>query len=146
MPTISRKIAIKAPVAKVFDFVTAPENWTRYVTSLTEVKNLSSPSAEKGMTFAWTYRMFGMNFHGRGHVTELSRNKSFGLKMEGSFPILESYSFTKTDDGTELSAEITYEMPGKILGVVAKKGLMEKINRKEAETVLSKIKLFCEEA
>ncbi|GAB4483803.1 MAG: hypothetical protein OHK006_06110 [Thermodesulfovibrionales bacterium] len=144
MPKVTRKIAIKAPVSKVFEFVTNPENWTRYVTSLTEVKNLSSPKGEAGTTFFWTYRMFGMNFHGRGHITENVRNKRFGLKMEGSFPILETYTFTPADGGTELNAEIEYEMPGKILGVVANKGLMEKINKKEADTVLNKIKLFCE--
>jgi hypothetical protein len=88
--------------------------------------------------------MMGMNFHGRGHVTENTKNKKFGLKMEGSFPITESYTFLPTEKGTELSIEVQYEMPGKIMSVVANKGLMEKINKKEADNVLSKIKLLCE--
>ena len=144
MPTVNRKIIIHAPVAKVFEFVTNPENWTRYVTSLTDVRDLSSPHIEPGTTFKWTYRMFGMNFHGIGRIAENVKNKKFGLKMEGSFPILESYSFTKTEEGTELHAEIQYEMPGKIMSVIANKGLMEKVNKKEAENVLAKIKMFCE--
>lgn len=144
MPTVTRKIVIKAPVAKVFEFVTNPENWTRYVTSLVDVRELSSPHIEPGTTFRWTYRMLGMNFHGVGRVTDNVKNKRFGMKMEGNFPILESYTFTKTEDGTELNAEIQYEMPGKIMSVVANKGLMEKVNKKEAENVLAKIKMFCE--
>lgn len=144
MPTVTRKITIHAPVAKVFEFVTHAENWTRYVTSLVDVKDLSSPQIEPGTTFKWTYRMLGMNFHGIGRVTEHVKNKKFGLKMEGSFPILETYTFTKTEAGTELNAEIQYEMPGKIMSVIANKGLMEKVNKKEAENVLAKIKMFCE--
>ena len=144
MPTVTKKITINAPVAKVFEFVTNAENWTRYVTSLVDVKELSSPHIEPDTTFKWTYRMLGMNFHGVGRITENVKNKRFGLKMEGNFPILETYTFTKTEGGTELNAEIQYEMPGKIMNVIANRGLMEKVNKKEAENVLAKIKMFCE--
>lgn len=144
MPTITKKIVIHAPVETVFQFVTEPMNWTKYVTSLTEVKDISSSEPKPGTTFKWTYRMLGMNFHGRGHVTEHIKNKRFGMKMEGSFPIQETYTFTPVEGKTELSVEVNYEMPGKIMSVVAKKGLLEKINKKEAEGVLNKIKLLCE--
>ncbi len=145
MASIAKKITINAPVEKVFAFLTDPENWTKYVTSLIDVKDVSSQKAEAGTTFKWTYRMFGMNFHGKGEVTENVRNKTFGLKMQGSFPIIESYTFASLPEGTELSFDIQYEIPGKIMGVLANKGLMEKLNKKETENVLSKVKLLCEE-
>ncbi len=144
MPIVTKKVTINAPLSKVFEFVTNPDNWTRYVTSLIEVKELSSPNYEQGTTFKWTYRMLGMNFHGVGRVTENVKNRRFGLKMEGNFPILETYTFTKIEGGTELHTEVQYEMPGKIMSVIANRGLMEKVNKKEAENVLSKIKMFCE--
>lgn len=144
MTTIAKKIIINAPVAKVFNFVTDPQNWTKYVTSLIDVKDISSEKIEKGTTFKWTYRMLGMNFHGKGYITEHTKNKRFGMKMEGSFPITETYEFEKTEEGTWLSVEIQYEMPSKIIGVVEQTGIIEKINKKEAEAVLSKIKLLCE--
>ncbi len=144
MSSITRKINIKAPVSKVFEFMTNHENWTKYVTSLINVKDLSSQVVEKGTTFRWTYRMLGINFHGKGYVTEYIKNKKFGLKMEGSFPITETYTFNKTDEGTELVIEINYEPPGKIMGLIKEKGLLDKINKKEAENVLNKIKLLCE--
>jgi len=144
MPTVLKKVLIGAPVDKVFGFITDPSNWTRYVTSLTEVKDLSAEEPKPGTTFKWTYRMLGMNFHGRGHVTDNVKNKKFGMKMEGSFPIQETYTFTPVEDKTELAVQIDYEMPGKIMSVVAKQGLIEKLNRKEAENVLDKIKILCE--
>lgn len=145
MPVITKNVHIKAPVSKVFSFVTAPENWTKFVTSLVNVRDHSSEKAEKGMTFKWTYRMLGVNFHGPGEVAELVKNKRFSMKMEGPHPIRENYLFNTVDDGTELSVEIEYDIPGKIMSAVSKTGLIEKLNKKEAENVLNKIKMFCEE-
>lgn len=144
MARISMKILIKSPVQKVFQFVTSPENWTRYVTSLTDVREVSSQKAEPGTTFKWTYRMLGMNSNGRGHVEENIRNRKFALKMEGSFPIKEEYRFTPVDGGTELSVNIEYDVPGRLMKAVTNTKLVEKINKKEAANVLGKIKLLCE--
>jgi len=145
MPLITKKVQIKAPVSRVYSFVTDPNNWTKFVTSLVNVRDLSSDKAEKGMTFNWTYRMLGVNFHGPGQIMELVRNKRFAMKMEGAHPIQENYTFTATNTGTEIVVEIEYEIPGKIMSAVSKTGLVEKLNKKEAGNVLNKIKMFCEE-
>ncbi len=146
MALITRKITISAPLEKVFSFVTSPDNWTKYVTSLVDVRDVSSPKVEKGTTFAWRYRMLGMNFSGKGTVTENVKNEKFGMKMEGGFPITENYKFRKVDGGTELAVEVVYDMPGKIMQVVAKSAVVEKLNQKEADNVLEKIKMLCEES
>ncbi len=145
MSKFSKKVKIKASPKKVFDFVVDPENWTKYVTSLINVRDLKPKKAGKGTKFKWTYRVMGMNMHGSGKITEFVQNKRFGLKMEGKHSIAEDYIFTAVDGGTELTFGIEYEMPGKIMGVVEKTGLIEKLNKKESENVLSKIKMFCEE-
>ena len=145
MSNITRKIAIAAPLDRVFTFVTSPENWTKYVTSLVDVRDVSSQTVEKGTTFTWKYRMLGMDFGGKGTVTENVKNEKFGMKMEGGFPITEHYGFKKVDGGTELTVEVIYETQSKILQTVSKSGLVEKLNQKEADAVLEKVKMFCEE-
>lgn len=145
MATITRKIIIGAPLEKVFQFVVSPDNWTKYVTSLVEVRDISSKGVEKGTTFVWQYRMLGMNFGGKGAVTENVKNEKFGMKMEGGFPITENYGFRQINGGTELTVEVIYETPSKIMSVVSKSGLVEKLNQKEADGVLEKIKILCEE-
>jgi ligand-binding SRPBCC domain-containing protein len=145
MPSITKKIVINSPVGRVFTFITSPENWTKYVTSLTDVRDVSSQSVAAGTTFRWTYRMLGMNFNGTGEVTENVKNKRFALQMKGGFPIKEKYVFSPADKGTELSFEIEYEVPGKLMGSIANRVVIEKLNKKEAATVLSKVKTLCEE-
>jgi len=144
MPVISMARAINAGVGRVFNIVTNPENWTRYVTSLVDVRDLSPGAPKKGSTFNWEYKMMGARFKGKGTVTENVRNKSFGLHMEGRFPIRESYEFHDTGDGsTELTVKIEYGMPSAMQKIVPEK-LMEKLNQLEAKSVLDKIKTLCE--
>ena len=145
MPTIKEKIIINAPVGKVFGFMTSPDNWTEYVTSLTSVADFSSASLEPGTTFAWEYRMLGVKLSGTGTVTDNSKNTAFGMKMTGAIPMSEYYTFAPSGEDTILSVEIKYELPGKVLEKIANSRIVEKLNQREAINVLEKIKLLCEE-
>ncbi|MBI1921861.1 MAG: SRPBCC family protein [Geobacter sp.] len=145
MATISEKIVINAPVEKVFGFVTNPDNWTEYVTSLTEVSNVSSPGLEPGTSFDWEYRMLGIKLHGNGRISDNVKGHEFGLTMDGSIPIKEHYTFAANGGSTELAIRIDYEMPSLVLQKIANSSLVEKLNRREALNVLEKVKLLCEE-
>ncbi len=145
MAVITKSVTIKAPVGKVFSVVVNPENWTRYVTSLVEIKNLSSAAPERGMTFGWTYKMMGLKFSGKGTVTEFAKDKKFGLSLRSRVQINEDYEFNKIDaESTELKVRIEYEMPNEILKAFADSKLVEKLNAVEAKAVLDKVKALCE--
>jgi ligand-binding SRPBCC domain-containing protein len=144
MPQVTRSIKIKAPLKRVFEYLTTPENWTAYVLSLVNVRDVSDDPLKKGTTFGWTYRMLGINFKGKGTVTAYSKNKKFAMHMKGSFPITETYLFEGDSEATTLTAEIEYDMPGKVLGVVAKSKVIEKMNAKEAAAVVQRLKDICE--
>ena len=144
MAQISKAIKIDAPLSKVFDYVSNPENWTRYVTSLVDIRNLSDKSLSAGTTFEWTYRMLGVNNEGKGSIVDFEKDKKFAMEMEGSFPIKETFTFKEDGESTELDFEIKYDVPGKVLGVIADKLVVEKMNVKEAIAVLNKIKDICE--
>lgn len=145
MATIKRTITIDAPVEKVFNFMTTPDNWTRYVNSLTNVGDFSSDALAPGTTFTWEYRMLGVKMHGTGTVTEFLKNRVFAMKMAGTVPVSEHYTFTPSGDATELAMAMTYELPAKVLEKIASSSIAEKLNQKEAQNVLEKIKVFCED-
>ncbi|MEN8262916.1 MAG: cobalamin-dependent protein [Nitrospirota bacterium] len=141
---ITRTILINAPLNKVFEYVTNPANWTRYVTSLVDVRNISDKNLKTGSTYEWTYRMLGINLDGQGKIIEFRKNKKFAMEMEGSFPIRETFHFDRDGDSTSLKFEIHYDVPGKVLGVIANRLVIEKLNVKEAVAVLNKVKAICE--
>ena len=141
---ITRTILINAPLNKVFEYVTNPANWTRYVTSLVDVRNISDRNLKPGSTYEWTYRMLGVNLDGLGKIIEFRKNKNFALEMEGSFPIRETFHFDGDGNSTSLKFEIRYDVPGKVLGVIANRLVIEKLNVKEAVAILNKVKAICE--
>jgi ligand-binding SRPBCC domain-containing protein len=141
---IIRRLHINAPLSRVFEYVTNPENWTHYVTSLVDVRNVSSDTLAAGITYDWTYRMFGINLDGTGRIAEFENNRRFVMEMEGAFPIREIFTFLGDEESTELSFEIRYQVPGKVLGHVANKLVIEKLNVTEAVAVLNKVKEICE--
>ncbi len=145
MPNVKHSIVIKSPVDKVFGFVTNPDNWTKYVRSLEDVRDVSSKVVEKGTTFAWKYRMLGMHFDGTGPVTENVKNEKFGMTMEGGLPVTENFRFRQVNGGTELVVEVIYDIPGKIMQLLTENPVADKVNRKVAERVLEKIKTYCEQ-
>ena len=144
MAHISKSIKINAPLSKVFDYVTTPENWTTYVTSLVDVRNVSDKTPKSGTTFEWTYRMMGMNFDGKGSIVEFEQNRRFAMEMEGSFPIRETFAFEEDAGATTIMFEIKYDVPGKVLSVISNSSVVEKMNAKEAAAVVERLKDICE--
>lgn len=145
MSKMKKSVSINASVAKVFNVVTTPENWTRYVTSLVDVNTMSDNIPAKGSTFKWEYKMMGVRFKGKGLVSENVKNKAFGLHLSGKFPITESYEFIdKGDSTTELVVNIDYSIPDNIFTQIANKLVIEKMNAIESKNVLDKIRMLCE--
>ncbi|MFC1769633.1 SRPBCC family protein [Nitrospirota bacterium] len=145
MATINKSIKIKAPVSKVFGFITDPENWTTYVSGLVAVNDLSKDVPAKGSTFKWDYRIMGIKLSGKGEISEMVKNKRFGLDISGRAKVNESFTFEKGDDGeTILTAFIDHEFPGAAMKAVSNTKLFEKLNSNEAKNILQKIKIICE--
>lgn len=144
MTSISHTVGIREHADRVFDFVTNPENWTKYVTSLVDVRDVSTPAPGKGTTFTWEYKMLGMRFTGQGEITEFERNSRFAMKLSGKFPITETYEFREETGGTALTVRIDYELPGSVIGKLMDNALIDKLNDMEARNVLEKIRVMLE--
>ena len=88
--------------------------------------------------------MLGVNLSGKGKVISIKKNREFSMAMEGAFPIRETFQFDGDSNSTTLTFQINYNIPGKVLGVIANKLVVEKLNVKEAVAVLNKVKSICE--
>lgn len=144
MPEIKQSIVINAPASKVFELVTNPANWSRYVTNLVDVKGMSPDIPARGSTFTYQYKMMGFKFEGKGTVTENVKDKSFSLSFESVVPIKEGYRFDDKGDGaTEFSFYLEFGIPGP-MGAIFDNRLIEKLSVMDAKNILEKIKAMCE--
>ncbi len=145
MAVINKSVAIKASPSKVFGFVTNPENWTRFVTNLVDIRDVSPDAPAIGSTFRWTFNMLGLKLSGSGTVSEYSKNKSFGFAFKSKVKISEHYDFIDKGDGvTELKVMVDFGIPVQLLNIIADNRLVVRLTKLEARNILDKIRVMCE--
>jgi carbon monoxide dehydrogenase subunit G len=138
MERIQRSILIDAPAARVFDFLTQPENLLEISPSLVEVSNVEV-SADGAHAFDWTYKMAGARFHGRSRTIDVERDQRRVVRSEGGIVSTFTWGFVPREKGTELTAIVDYELPLALLGRLAAPFLRH-LNEREAETLLENLK------
>ncbi len=143
-PKVTRSIIVHRPVAEVFDFVADPTSWTKYISGLVDVRNISSPRPEQGMEFEWTYRIRGITLNGKGKIVEFDRERKLVLQMHSMFPIRKTLFFEGIPQGsTRLTVEVSHHVQGKVLNFLFR-AAMKTVNVMEATRVLERIKALCE--
>ena len=141
MAKIVRDTLIKAPLEKVFSYLTDPKNELEWLPSLTDVRDVVGQGV--GKKWEWSYKMFGISFKGNSEVTEQVDNEKYVYKTMGGINSNWTFSFKKEDDGTRLNLDIEYTVPVPVLGKVAEKLALGQ-NEKEANLAIDNIKSILE--
>lgn len=140
---IEKSIVIDAPIERVFGIAAQVERIPEWFPI--DVRNSSVKVAEKGGTYEWTYTMLGMKFDGKGEFVEVTPGERVYLKTEGGIPSTFDYRYAREGDAkTRVSVTIDYEVPGKLLGKIADKLIVERVNENTAEHALKNLKSLCE--
>lgn len=143
-PGVFMSVLVTAPLQRVFDFVTAPHNWRRYVTGLKEIRYRAGGPLASGDIFSWTYSMRGIDIVGGGKVVEIEKNRKMSLQMHTLMPIKKTIFFEEAGDKTIIRVAVSCDAPGKIMSFLFKSAT-KMINRKESAIILERIKALCEE-
>lgn len=142
MTKIAKHIDIDAPVEKVFNFMSDPENLLEIWPSMVSVENVKK-LPEGGVTYDWTYKMAGIKFNGSSVTTEIIENERSVVTNKKGIPSTFVWLYQPHDGGMALDVEIEYKVPTPVLGKLAEKAIV-KINDNEAETLLANLKVVME--
>lgn len=124
MPTFEHTIEIAAPVDRVFEFGTDPENWQRTTPSLSNVELIDETDDGRRFTLRW--KMLGISMDGEMvyEVVEPNEHTVTRFESPGMAGELHFY-YSETDDGTEVVQRADYEfgdsLPDRILAPVGKR-------------------------
>ena len=138
MAKVLKKITIHAPVNKVFDFMTNPQNLPEIWPSMVEVKNVK-PGIHGGYNFDWVYKMGGIRFDGSSDTTEFIANKHYVTKSTKGIESKFTWDYETVKNETQLSMETEYKMPIPLIGKIAE-NIIAKQNEHEAELLLENLK------
>jgi carbon monoxide dehydrogenase subunit G len=142
MTKIVKHVEINAPVEKVFEYMSHPENLVDIWPSMVNVKNIAE-QPDGGITYDWTYKMAGLKFNGTSVTKETIENKRSVVVNEKGIPSTFVWQYRPQNGGMVLDVEIEYKVPTPVLGKLAEKAIV-KINDHEAETLLANLKVVME--
>ena len=137
MAKVVRDVFIKAPIEKVFSYISEPKNELEWLPSITDVRDFVGEGV--GKKWKWSYKMFGISFKGNSELVEQVENEKYVYKTMGGIKSTWTFSVKKEGDGTRLNLDVEYTIPIPVLGKVAEKLALAQ-NEKEADLAISNIK------
>lgn len=150
MDKIDKSIVIQAPIEKVFEFVTKPENFAKAQPPEAGTKIITSPKGPPKVGNVWKMGMKagGQAYEWENEVTEVIDNKKVSRRQKGGpFKKLEwTQSFEASEGGTRFSMKSEYEMPYSILGKIIDKLKIEKEMDKNFDHFMKKMKELIEKS
>lgn len=138
MAKVKKTITIKAPVEKVFGFISEPTNLPEFWPSLVEVKDVKRlPNG--GTSNRWVYKMAGMRLEGTSEDVERIMNQRLVSKTKGGVASTQTWIFQPEADGTKVTFEVEYTVPIPVLGKLAE-AIIVKMNEHEGDSVMANLK------
>ncbi len=146
MTQIRKSILINAPIEKVYAFARDPEKWNRWFVGLS-VPEETKGHGEAGTTTKHKYTMAGVEFPMIAKVVEDTPGPKVARwrgTFEGPLSGQHAWTYTAKGDATEMAGELDYTIPGSIIGKIADKLVIEKLQERAIEHSLENLKLLCE--
>ncbi|WP_223635408.1 SRPBCC family protein [Planococcus sp. 4-30] len=146
MWNIKKGIYIDRPIDEVYQYAIDPTHWFQWYVGLSEPENLVG-KGETGTTMDMKYTMLGMHMPIKVEVLETSKNgDSYSWKgtVKGAVTSQQFWTYVPEGEGTEITLDMDYELPGKLIGKVANTLIIKKLMDNSVEQTLSNLKAICE--
>ena len=137
MAKVERSITIKAPIEKVFSYISNPKNELEFIPSITDIRDITGQGV--GQRYGWTYKMMGISFKGEDEVMEYTPNERYVHRSSGGIVSTWTYSFKAEGGGTRLDLEVEYTIPVPVLGKFAERLVLRQSER-EADYAMASLK------
>ncbi len=143
MVKISRQIKINAPVNKVFDFLSEPQNLSEVWPNIVEVRNIKRPKIGNNTQYDWTYKMSGMRFDSKAEIVGFALYERLATKSNKGLISTITWEFNMTERVTQVNFDIEYEIPASLLNKVNEKIIIQE-NEHDVDAMLGNLKSHVE--
>ncbi|KKQ53156.1 hypothetical protein A2865_02585 [Candidatus Woesebacteria bacterium RIFCSPHIGHO2_01_FULL_39_17] len=144
MAKVSASVVINKPIQEVFKYTASPVNGPAFIPNLNENTNIQPEQPGLGQTFDWRFNMAGVDLKGKAEVTEYEASHKVTIKTTGDSNTTWIYTFQEESGGTQVSAEVDYEIVESALQKIANRVLIDKLNQRTAEQMLENLKTILE--
>ena len=148
MAHLKKSILIRAPVEKVYDLARDPSRWDTWFVGLGEPEKLTG-EGEVGTVVEHSYLMAAMRFSVTTRVLE-DRVSPEGAQwkgvIEGPLAGEHAWTYTPKNGDTEVTVDMEYTVPGKLVGAIIDRLIIEHLQERSLDQTLENLKLLCEES
>jgi len=137
MVKIIRSIIIKAPLDKVFNYLSNPDSLLEWHPNITHVRNITGKKERAQWT--WDYKMMGISFTGKARVIGYLEYDNIRMETTGEIESSWIFNFRSQAGGTRLNFEIDYTIPLPVLERVNELLIIQR-NERVIEMALANIK------
>lgn len=146
MAHIRQSVIIRAPIEQVYAFARDPRHWADFWVGLSEPLELTG-AGEVGTVVKHSYLMAGVSFPVTSRVLEDYFGPE-GARWQGSIegPLAgeQTWLYTPVEDGTQVTADIEYTVPGSAFGRIANRLIIEHMQERALAQTLENLKMLCE--
>ena len=137
MVEIMKSIIIEAPVDKVFNYISNPQNMLEWHPNITKIRNLTGKGTD--LQWVWDYKMMGINFTGKARVISSIICTELRIDSTGDIESNWTFSFSPEAGGTRLDFQVGYTIPTPVLNSV-NESIAIRRNERVTEMALANIK------
>jgi len=143
MPKSEASVTINAPIEKVFDAIADQEKAVQYYPAAVLIAVNGKPD-ELGSSAELEYHVAGMKIHAKITVSEVDKPRKLVYEMSGAMPGKWIWSLEQEGQAVRVDFSIDAKIPGGILGKIANKLFLGRMNQKNAESCVQGLKVYCE--
>lgn len=146
MGTVFSRTHIDVSPEFVFDFLVDPARIPEYQVDVTSVKDFIGQLDHVGASYTAVMKILGRPLEGRWEVTRFEKPKYFELKGTspgGGYATLVN-RLEPAGTGTDVTFELTYELPAGFLGTMFDKVFVERTIERDQRHSAESFKAFCE--
>jgi uncharacterized membrane protein len=144
MARVRRNVRVDAPPDEVIEYIADVTNHPAFIPPLNAVTDLDGDPRKPGTTWTWSYAMAGVELQGQAKTLDYEPGRLFSFQTSGGIGSTFVYSVQPQDSGTELIAEVEYEMPQTVLARALDAAAVERMNEGVADSGAENLKAIFE--
>ena len=146
MAHVRKSILIHEPVEKVYALARDPNRWPTFIVGMGEIEKLTG-EGKVGTVAKFSYMMAGVRFPVTNEVLEDHvgpEGARWKGKIKGPLAGEHTWTYTPKNGDTEVTVDMEYTVPGKALGKIANRLIIERTQERSLEQSLENLKMLCE--
>jgi carbon monoxide dehydrogenase subunit G len=143
METVRQSATVAAPPDRIFKLLAEPERAVMFVPGLNRIQNVSDNRA-LGCSWDFEFNWLGWIVSGRSECTKYEQPTAYQFKTLTGNSSTWTYTCRPSNNGTELSLEVEYEIPQNQLARFASEGVLKRMNENTAREIVNNLKALVE--